>query len=449
MRYLLAMMLSVLVVASAHAVPISWVDWTSGTAGASGSATGSLNIDGELVTVNYTGEIQFIQTSGGTNYWVPDAYSTTNSVVDNPPPTPDIIALSRATQKTLTFSRPIANPLFAVVSLNGNGYSFDQDFNILGYGRGYWGTGTLTKTNPSPGIYQLNGSGEPHGVIQFTGAFTSVSWTSLSNENWNGFTIGVTGLAEPYLGTSPDDTGTVSFLARVDESDSQTVNVANAGAVESTLTGQVTGPAGSPFSGPTEAPGFSLAGATSTDFTYTFAPATRGTFNDSIEAQSNEDGTHTIGLQGVGVGPVVSSSITPDTTIDLGTAVSPNTLDTTLTIGNITPDDNGGDAGLTDLTLDFSIIGADASLFEVDLVGGETVGKAGDLDILVTFRGDLAPGDGTYNATLVLLTDENAALGDTVNGESYSFDLTATVVPEPASLALVGVGGFLLARRRR
>ena len=45
--------------------------------------------------------------------------------------------------------------------------------------------------------YELIGSGEPHGVIEFQGTFSSISWTSLTNETWNGFTIGVRGLAVP------------------------------------------------------------------------------------------------------------------------------------------------------------------------------------------------------------------------------------------------------------
>lgn len=170
-----------------------WTDWTSGTAGANGSAAGSLLVEGKAVDVNYQGESVFIQTNGGTNYWVPSA-PYISMTVDNAPPDSDIIALSAATSKTITFSIPIENPLFAVVSLNGNGYRFDRDFEILSYGAGYWGNGTLTKTNPEPGVYQLNGSGEPHGVIQFQGVYSSISWTSLTNESWNGFTIGVTGV---------------------------------------------------------------------------------------------------------------------------------------------------------------------------------------------------------------------------------------------------------------
>ncbi|MEQ9460458.1 MAG: PEP-CTERM sorting domain-containing protein [Phycisphaeraceae bacterium] len=449
MRFVLSTLATSLFVSSASAVPISWVDWTSGTAGPNGSAVGTLNVDGEIVDVTYTGEIQFIQTAGGTNYWNPDAYSTTTPVIDNPPPASDIIALSRATSKTLTFSRPIANPIFSVVSLNGNGYSFDRDFDILGFGRGFWGNGTLTKTNPAPGVYQLNGSGEPHGSIQFTGAFTTVSWTSLSNENWNGFTIGVTGVADPILTTTPGDGGSLDFLARAGTSDNQSLNAGNAGIVGTTLTGLAGSPAGgAPFSGPLEAPAISLDGGQTTDFTYTFSPTTRGAVSGSVDIQSNEDGIHQINLAGVGVGPVLGSSISPGTTLDLGAIAELANLDEILSVSNTTPDNNGGVPELTDMTLDFSIGGVDAGLFEVDLVGGEVIGKGSSLDIMVTFLGSLAPGEGTYEAELTLFTDEGVALGQTNAGEVYSFNLTAVVIPEPASLALLGLGGLALIRRK-
>jgi hypothetical protein len=182
---------------SAQAIDtVVWTDWTSGTPGANGTAEGVLNISGTPVDVSYRGEIAFIQTNGGTNYWNPSG-AYLSPTVTNAPPDEDIVALSSATAKTITFSQAITNPLFAVVSLNGNGYQFDRDFEILSFDCGYWGCGTLTKSNPGPGIYQLNGSGEPHGVIEFQGTFSSVSWTSLTNEFWNGFTIGVRGLAVP------------------------------------------------------------------------------------------------------------------------------------------------------------------------------------------------------------------------------------------------------------
>jgi hypothetical protein len=187
---------------AASAAPVIWTDWTSGTAGTSGSAAGFIDLgtlgpDASDISVAYSGEIQFIQTSAGTNYWTgPDA-TYQSSLVDNRPPGTDIIALSRATSKTLTFSQAVDDLFFAVVSLNGNGYEFNEDFTIVSFGPGYWGNGTLTKQDLGNGQFRLIGSGEPHGVIQFNRAVSSITWTSLTNENWNGFTVGTYGLAPP------------------------------------------------------------------------------------------------------------------------------------------------------------------------------------------------------------------------------------------------------------
>lgn len=182
------------IVAETRASQVIWTDWISGVTGDIGSATGELTIDGEVIDVSYHGEVAFIQTGSGPDYFSPSAPYISDTV-SNAPPAAEMIGLSKATRKTLTFSKAITNPLFAVVSLNGNGYQFDRDFEILSYGHGYWGNGTLYKSNPSEGVFQLNGTGEPHGVIEFQGTFTSITWTSLTDEYWNGFTIGVRGLA--------------------------------------------------------------------------------------------------------------------------------------------------------------------------------------------------------------------------------------------------------------
>jgi hypothetical protein len=188
--------LSVAAALPVSAAPVVWVDWETGIPGASGSAQGVLNIGSSTVNASYTGEIAFIQTAGGTNYWNPST-PYMSALVDNAPPASDIIALSTATQKTLTFSQAIDNLFFAVVSLNGNGYRFNEDFEIVSTGAGYWGDGTLTKSTAIPGQFDLIGTGEPHGVIRFTGSVSSITWTSLTNEYWNGFTVGTYGLAPP------------------------------------------------------------------------------------------------------------------------------------------------------------------------------------------------------------------------------------------------------------
>lgn len=175
----------------AHAAPVFWADWQTTNAG---GATGEIVVGGTTIGVTYTGQYTFIQTGAGTNYWNPSA-PYVSAVVDNAPPASDIIAISASGARKITFAKPVRDPIFAVVSLNGNGYEFDTDFTILSQGTGFWGTGTLVRANPAAGVFQLNGaSGEPHGAIQFKGVVSEINWTALTSENWNGFNIAVAGL---------------------------------------------------------------------------------------------------------------------------------------------------------------------------------------------------------------------------------------------------------------
>ena len=147
----------------------------------------------------------------------------TSDVVANIPTAGEMIGLSRAGSQSLSFTEAIANPFFSYVSLNGNGYAFDQDFDILSFGanteaggnnyNGYWGPGTSYKSVVTVGgvpEYQLLGTGEPHGTIRFKGAFDTVTWRSLSNEHWNGFTVGVEGTKAEVFGVP--DTGSSALL---------------------------------------------------------------------------------------------------------------------------------------------------------------------------------------------------------------------------------------------
>jgi hypothetical protein len=55
----------------------------------------------------------------------------------------------------------------------------------------------------------LLGTGEPHGTLRFTGVFDTVSWRSLSNEYWNGFTVGVEGTASEIFPPDSDPSTSV------------------------------------------------------------------------------------------------------------------------------------------------------------------------------------------------------------------------------------------------
>lgn len=118
--------------------------------------------------------------------------------MDNAPGTSDIVATSRAgVLQTITFSQAVLDPVMAIVSVGQPGfavtYAFDQEFDILSQGRGYWGGTSTSFSNPT-GTNNLIGS-EAHGTIQFSGAVTSISWVANPAEYWHGFTVGTAGVA--------------------------------------------------------------------------------------------------------------------------------------------------------------------------------------------------------------------------------------------------------------
>jgi len=231
-------------IAPASAAPIFWTDWMGANSGAvSGSftATGTITTPTSTVGVTYTNPqgVGFYQASSGTDWWTDNTHVVrdpatspfTSPAVDNIPTGVDMIALDHAGSQTLTFTQTIANPVFSFISLNGNGYAFlNQDFDILSVGDGsptnhcgWWGCGTVSKNIVAvPGgiEYQLIGSGEPHGTIQFRGAFDTLTWRSLTPEYWNGITVGVQGTAQEVFPEVPEPSsmlllGTgLSFIAR-------------------------------------------------------------------------------------------------------------------------------------------------------------------------------------------------------------------------------------------
>ncbi len=209
-----------------------WADWQGGDLdpGSGFQGKGTITTPSSSVTVTYTNPagIAFYQPSGGPDYYQngrsgrnPATSPFTSSSVSNIPTTSDIVALRYAGLQTLAFSDgsgdpvTVANPVFSYVSLNGNGYGFDQDFDILSFGDpsdgndcGYWGCGTSYKQVVDLGDgnyeYRLLGTGEPHGTLRFRGSFDTLTWRSLSDEYWNGFTVGVAGLASEVPDTDGD-----------------------------------------------------------------------------------------------------------------------------------------------------------------------------------------------------------------------------------------------------
>ena len=180
---------------AAIAAPVAWTDWTVSQFGTNGSASGTLKLAGGDVQVSFTGPVFDGQTCGGTNYWnYPATYMST--LVSNVPTGTDIIQTHKATTtpNVIQFSQPLTNPVMAIVSLGRDNfmgpiqvqYDFDQPFDIISQGTGAFGNGPLTEL---PGDV-LEGF-EGHGVIQFQGTFSQITFSVDVDEQWHGFTVGV------------------------------------------------------------------------------------------------------------------------------------------------------------------------------------------------------------------------------------------------------------------
>ncbi|WP_428389161.1 hypothetical protein [Mucisphaera sp.] len=261
-------------------------------------------------------------------------------------------------------------------------------------------------------------------------------------------------LTEPVLGTTPGDTGTLEFLARVGTTDTQDILVTNAGGPGTLITGNAGLPAVAEFAGPVDT-AFSLTDGQEQGFSYTFSPAARtaGTpVTDSVDIASNQDGTHLINLSGTAVGPVAefefeSEPLLAGDTLDFGSIVADETTTIDLNILNTSTDAVGRNLALSNLTiLDITITGDDADHFELvnDLIGNELF-RGSSQDLTLLFDPALIVGD--FNATLTIFTDEDAPLAG--DGTTFTFNLVgnATEIPEPALSGLLGLA--LLARRRK
>ncbi len=273
-------------------------------------------------------------------------------------------------------------------------------------------------------------------------------------------------------------TNTSSVLARTGTSASATVTVSNIGdgnksgaGTISNLNGTIGTSLGTGFAAKVGNPTtVSLADSASTTLGFTFNPVSRGTSNATTTFSfSNGDTAGTNKAQAVsasiaaqGVGPEFQSKLgvttnTPTAVAGGATAATGPTINfgsvgygisatQYLEIANITTDPDGGNASLTNLTLNsFTLGGLDASKFSLGLPGGTVVTKGTSVFLPITV---LSTSLGFLNSTLTVFTDQSVALGGI--GDTFTFAMTA-LVPEPTSLIMLGGGlaGLALMRKRR
>lgn len=177
---------------------INWAQWSQISPGIPGSAIGTNSA--AALSITYTGEIESLIT----NYisWQP-ATTYSGGDVSNPPPfSGGAIQLfgGFGVTNTLTFSRPVTNPVIAIWSLgdstNTASFVFLTTRTIAIESGGpslEFGGQSITQTNNI--IY----GNEGNGTIEFRGAFTQITWTNPVYEDSYGFTLGAPVFSAPSL----------------------------------------------------------------------------------------------------------------------------------------------------------------------------------------------------------------------------------------------------------
>ena len=171
------------------------------------------------------------------------------------------------------------------------------------------------------------------------------------------------------------------------------------------------------------------------NFEFSFSPTSRGaaaadivinTTNGSDDNKNNAQSL-TAKLTANAVGPILGTSLAPDSTIDFGKVVAPTGAERSLSLSNNTTDLDLG--GLTNLSiLSAAITGADASMFSLkSFTPGTVLSKSQTQNLQLQFL-PTAGAVGLANATLTIVTDENAALGQ--SGRSVSFSLVGLAANE-------------------
>lgn len=198
--------------APARAATVNWVTWDASTfTGASTTccSTGSASGSTSDVGVTYTGDLAYSTLISGF-FWTPAAYPSTfaGGTVGNAPPangpsgayTEITETGGSATQvNTITFSHPVLNPVLAVASLGNGGtasslnFTASEPFSIQAGGpsTNFGGSSIALCASSTTSICGNEGSG----VIQFTGTYTSLTWTNPTYENYDLITVGDEGLA--------------------------------------------------------------------------------------------------------------------------------------------------------------------------------------------------------------------------------------------------------------
>ena len=178
----------------ASAATITWGTYSDVVTGSS-AGSADIGFAGLGLSAVYSGELL----NHFTDYpsYTPGGTFSGGTVSNAPPAANGIIQIaggSGTRTDTITFSRAVVNPVLAIWSLGNGGSAAEFDFNQAftiesGGSNAEYGGSTITAVGN-----KVFGN-EGNGTIQFTGTFSSISWTTPSYEYWYGFTVGATAAA--------------------------------------------------------------------------------------------------------------------------------------------------------------------------------------------------------------------------------------------------------------
>jgi len=177
----------------ARADSIDWAYWSNTFTpnAVSGSATATLPLSSNSVI--YTGEVESVVADYPS--WLPASSYVGGTIGNAPPVGGGIVQLfggNGAVTDTVTFTTPVTDPVMAIWSLGQSGINAQFDFTKsepfaieAGGPSAEYGGSSIT-TLGDGNVYGV----EVNGTIQFSGTYSSLSWTNPVYEDWYGFTVG-------------------------------------------------------------------------------------------------------------------------------------------------------------------------------------------------------------------------------------------------------------------